>query len=132
MFCCNRTCSFGCAAAAVIAAAVIGVVAAFLQITGTITVTAAFLWVTFGIGVGYLAVTLLAVAMATGRCPCSVQRAGLAGALGTALFSVVLLAIGITATSVLSAVLVGVLLFFLALLLTATACIVRCLSDCEE
>ncbi|MBQ3132799.1 MAG: hypothetical protein IJC17_00805 [Clostridia bacterium] len=129
---CNRTCGFGCAAAAVIAAVIVGVVAAFLQITGTITVTPVFLWVAFGIAIGYLGLALLAASTSNGVCPCSVQRAQLGGALGTVLLSGLLLAIGVTATSILSAVLVGILLFFFALLLTATACTVRCLSACED
>ena len=51
----------------------------------------------------------------------------LAGVLG-----VILLAVGIVATSILSAILVGVLLFFFSLTLTSTACLVRSLADCRN
>jgi Kef-type K+ transport system membrane component KefB len=48
------------------------------------------------------------------------------------LFALVLLAVGIVATSVLSAILVGITLFFFALMLTSTACLVRCLVNCRS
>ena len=47
------------------------------------------------------------------------------------LLALILLAVGITATSVLSAVLVGVLVFFLWLTVAASACYVRCAADCD-
>lgn len=130
-FCVNFRCS--CTVGAVIASLIIGVLTAILQITGVITVTTAFLWVTFGIAVVYLGVLLVAAALArrTERMGCCTPlNALLAGILGTILFAVVLLAVGITATSVLSAILVGLLLFFLSLIFTATACFIRCLTDC--
>ena len=54
----------------------------------------------------------------------------LIGILGAILFAVVLLAVGIVATSVFNAILVGLLLFFFTLALTATACLVRCFAEC--
>jgi len=132
IFGCRCRCS--CLLAAVIASVILGVVTAFLQITGTITVTTAFLWVVFGIAVVYLGVLVVAAALAGGEeaseCLCATLNALLAGVLGTALFAVVLLAVGIVATSVLSAILVGVLLFFFSLTLSTTACLVRSLADC--
>lgn len=53
---CNCNCRCSCTGAAVIASAVVGVLAAFLQITGVITVTPAFLWVALGVAVVYLGV----------------------------------------------------------------------------
>lgn len=132
IFGCRCRCS--CLLAAVIASVILGVVTAFLQITGMITVTTAFLWVVFGIAVVYLGVLLVAVALTGGEeaseCLCATLNALLAGILGTALFAVVLLAVGIVATSILSAVLVGALLFFFSLVLTGTACLVRSLTGC--
>lgn len=134
LFNCNCKCS--CTAAAVIAGVIVGVVAAFLQITGVITVTTAFLWVVFGIAVVYLGVLLVAAALA-GRCECSdcacpTLNTLLAGMLGTIFFAVVLLAVGITATSVVSAILVGLLLIFFTLIVAGSACYVRYLADCES
>ena len=134
MFCCCN--KFNCTLAALTVSLILGVIAAFLQITGMITVTTAFLWVLFGIGVGLLGILVLASAI-QGRCctcaeQCTTLRAVLAGVLATVLFAVVLLAIGITATSVISAVLVGLLIFSFALTLTALACHIRCAFNCAE
>ena len=132
---CNCNCRCRCTGAALIASAIVGVLTAFLQITGIITVSTVFLWVALGIAVGYLAVLLVVGALA--RCPeqsvcrCTTLSVLLAGVLGTVLLSLILLSVGIVATSVVSAILVGLLLFFLALMLTATACYVKVLTACE-
>lgn len=132
LFCCNSKCN--CTVAAFIASLIIGVVTAFLQITGVITVAPVFLWVAFGIAVVYLGVLVVATALARREqqsdCTCSTLNALLVGILGTILFAVILLAVGIIATSVVSAILVGLLLFFLTLILASTACYVRYLADC--
>lgn len=127
---CNHSCS--CTLIAVIASAFVGIIAAFLQITGVITVTPAFLWVAFGIAVGYLALTLVSTTGRSNSGCCAPLLTLLIGTLGTALFALILLAVGITATSTVSAILVGVLLFFLSLTLTATACRVKCIADCGD
>lgn len=132
---CNCTCRCCCVGAGLLASALVGVLTAFLLITGVITVGTAFLWVALGIAVVYLGIL---VATAGGccqegsSCRCTALNALLAGILGTALFSLILLSVGIVATSVISAILVGLLLFFLALILTAGACYVRALAACEQ
>ena len=127
---CGSKCS--CTAAAVIAGVIAGVLAAFFQITGVVTVTPVFLWVVFGIAVGYLG--LLVLAPCCGRemqvCVCPALNALLVGILGTVLSALLLLAVGITATSILSAILVGITVFFFVLTVSATACYVRALSGC--
>ncbi len=133
---CNCNCRCACVLAAVIASVVVGVVSAFLQIAGVITVGIPFLWVALGIAVVYLGVLTVAAALTGCRCQaecaCAALGAVLTGILGTALFSLVLLAVGIVATSVVSAILVGLLLLSLALTLTGTACYVRALTNCDE
>ena len=128
--CCFR---WSCSTIAVIAGVILGVLAAFLQITAVITVTPAFLWVALGIAVVYLAILLASAAFtkSCNVCRCGVLNVLLAGILGTILFAVILLAVGIVATSVVSAILVGLLVLFLTLTLAASACFVRCLSNCE-
>lgn len=131
---CHYQCS--CRLLAVIASVIIGVITAFLQITGTVTATPAFLWVVFGVAVAYLGVLVVAAAL-SGRgdptgCVCSALNALLIGILGSVLFALALLAVGIVATSVLSAILVGITLFFFALMLTSTACLVRYLVNCRS
>lgn len=132
----NCNCRCTCTGVGVIASAVVGVLTAFLQITGVITVATAFLWVALGIAVAYLAVLVVAGALdRSGErsvCRCTSLNALLAGVLGTVLLSLILLSVGIVETSVASAILVGLLLFFLSLLLTGAACYVRVLAACEE
>lgn len=124
IFCCENRQS--CISLAVIVSAILGVIAAFLRITAVITVTPAFLWVALGIAIGYLAVLLATSQCCGGLCRCgSGALTGLlAGILGTALTSVVLLAISFVATSIVGAILVGLLVLFLSLIVSATACLV--------
>lgn len=130
--CCFK-CS--CTALAVILSLIIGIFGAFFQFSGVFTVTTTFLWVTFGVAVGVLA--LLAVVTAVScRCQgcaslCSRITAVLAGALGTILFSLLLLAVGIVATGIGTAILVGLVLFFFTLTLAGLACVIRCYADCS-
>lgn len=127
---CNCSSRFNCTYAAVVASIAVGVITAFLTIMGVIALTPAFLWVTLGVAAVYLAVVLIATAIA--HCchieHCSALSALLIGILGTVLFSIILLAVTFAATSVIGAIFAGVLLFFLSLTFTATACYVRCLA----
>lgn len=130
-----RSCNPGCVVFAVVASLIVGIITAFLRITGIITLTPAFLWVLLGIAVVYLAVALVSGTFLRNRCCadlCSIITALLAAILGTVLFSVVFLAIEFPATSVIGAILTGVLLFFFFLILTSTACLVRCFFNCED
>lgn len=133
---CNYNCNCKCTIGAIIAAIIIGVLAAFFQITAAITVTTAFLWVLLGIAVVYLAALVVATALARrsehNDCRCTSLNTLLVGILGTILFAVVLLGFGIVATSVVSAILVGLLLGFFTLMIAASACYVRTLADCGE
>ncbi len=130
-----RSCRTGCTVFAVVASLIIGIITAFLRITATITLTPAFLWVLLGIAVVYLAVILIAAALSRNGCCdslCSIVTTLLAGVLGTVLFSIILLAIEFVATSIIGAVITGALLFFFFLTVTSTACLVRCLFNCDE
>ena len=134
VFQCNCTTRCGCILAAIIASVILGVMAAFAQITGAITITAVFLWAALGFGAVYLAAVLLAVVL-TGRtvrseCTCDTLDTLLAGILGTILLAAVLLVVGITPASLVSAILVGLLAAALALTLTATACFIRSIPGC--
>lgn len=127
---CNCGCRCRCTIAALAVSAIIGVLGAFLQITGVMTLTPVFLWVAFGIAIGLLGLLVLSQRCRTevSGCICSALDTLLAGILATVLLAAILLAIGIVATSVVSAVLVGILLFALALTITGAACYVRELS----
>ncbi len=129
-------CRRDCVTIPVVVSLIIGIITAFLTITGVIAVTPAFLWVLLGVAVVYLAVTLIAVALrergSACRCLCTIINALLIGILGTALFAVVLLAVTFAATSVIGAIITGLLLFFASLILTSTAYLVRCLINCND
>lgn len=131
---CNDVCRCPCVLVASVVSLIVGILAAFLQITGMIAIGTPLLWVLLGIAVVYLGLLLVtAVPDRDGercQCLCPVLRALLAGILGTVLFAVILLVVDIATGSVLGALLTGLLLFFFALTLTAAACFVRCLFDC--
>ena len=133
MFGCNCRCN--CTLAAIFISVIAGVLGAFLQITGVITVAPVFLWVIFGIAVAFLALYLLTSFQCDcenlRECECDALNTALAGALGTVLFPLVLIAVGIVATSVTTAILVGLSIGFFSLLLTATACLVRTRFHCS-
>lgn len=128
------SCRNRCSVLAIVASVILGVVTAFLQITGTITVTPVFLLVALGIAVVALGVLVVAFALARrdvlSECVCTTLEVLLTGILGTILFSVVLLAVGIVATSVICAILVGLVAGFFALTIAEAACLIRCLADC--
>ncbi len=130
-----RSCRVGCTVIAIVVSLIAGVITAFLRITAAITVTPAFLWVLLGIAVVYLAVMLISSALYRHGCCenlCGIVNTLLSGILGTVLFSVVLLAVEFAATSVIGAVITGALLFFFFLTVTSTACLIRCLFNCDE
>lgn len=131
---CSCGCKCNCTVGAIVISAILGVLAAFLQITGTITITPVFLWVVLGVAAVFLGILLLTrSARSDGRtgCACAALTLILAGILGSVLLGLVLLAVGITATSVLSAILVGILVFFFTLIFTGAVCLIRCTADCE-
>ena len=131
--CCGR---YGCSITAVVASIIIGIITAFLRITAVITLTPAFLWVVFGVAVGYLAVVLIALSVAEGygirECICATLPVLLTGILGSALTAVILLAVEFAATSVVGAIIAGLTLLFFSLTLTATACLTKCIAGCDE
>lgn len=120
-----------CTLFAIVASVIIGIITAFLTITAVITVTPAFLWVLFGVAIGFLAILLLIAPRVqrsdTDGCLCFAVPALLTGILGTVLLSVVLLAITFLATSIIGAIITGLLLLFFSLTITSAACLVKCL-----
>ena len=123
-----------CSGIALIASLIIGIIAAFLQITGVITLTPIVSIVAFGIAIVYLAVTLLATSLSHGATECNgcctSLNATLIGILGTVLTSVILLLVTFAATSVIGAIVVGALFFFFSLMITTIACLAKCLAGC--
>ncbi len=132
----NCGCRASCTGLAIVASLIIGIITAFLQFSAVIALTPAFLWVVFGVAVVYLAL-LLAVSAGTRSsglraCACTSLPVLLVGILGSALLSVVLLAIPPVAASILFALLAGALLALFALVLTTVACLVKCVAGCTD
>jgi hypothetical protein len=108
MFSINSGCKWDCLGLSIVASIIVGIITAFLVFSATITLTPAFLWVTLGIAVVYLAVAFLALALSRNigykSCVCPILSVLLTGILGTVLLSLVLLGVTFAATSVLGAV----------------------------
>ena len=127
------SCRNSCTTVALIISLVVGIITAFLRITAAITVTPAFLWTVFGIAVVYLSTILLtatSLRCCGGNAPCCIRTiiaVLLAAIIATVLLAVLLLAVEFPATSILGAVLTGLLLFAFFLTLTETACLTRCI-----
>ena len=123
---CNCNCNrrVDCSVLALAAAIIVGVVAGVLRFTAVITLTTPFLWVTFGIALGFLSLLFLKT-LFTGRtrnneCLCASLGLLLLGVLITLLTSVILF----------GAIVTGVLLAAFSLIFTSTACFVKCTANC--
>ena len=130
-----RSCRPGCTFIAVVVSLIVGIVTAFLRITGTITLAPAFLQVLLTIAVAYLGLTLISGAIYRDGCCeglCSIITALLSGVVGTILLAIVLLNIEFAIASVIGAIITGALLFFFFLTVTSTACLVRCFFNCGD
>lgn len=131
MFGCDCYCKLSCRVLAVIAGVILGVVAAFAQISGAFVIDAMFLTGVLVAAVAYLG--LLPVSAAGCRVPrcCRNLTTVLVGLLGTIVLAAILLVVGIVATSVLNAIAVGLLVFFVTVALIGTACYALCLANCD-
>lgn len=131
---CNCSCRCKCAIVGLILGAILGVIAAFSLITGALTIPTAFLWAALGLGAVYLGLLLLRCCGCRCElgCLCANLNVLLLGILGTILTAAILLAFGITATSVVSAVLVGLLVLSITVTFTGAACYVRSVAGCGE
>ena len=131
--CCQiKTCN--CTTLAVVVSAILGVIAAFLNMSGMIAITTVVLWVLFGIAVGFLALTLFASAVgfhSERRCVCQGITPLLFGILLTALASGILLVFDLVATGVAASIIIGILIFAFSLILTAATCLIKCLVRCD-
>lgn len=134
---CSCSCKCNCTIVALIVSLIVAVIGAFLQITAAITIAPVFLWAALGVAVVYLGGLAGAMVLARsprqqGFCGCASLNALLLGILGTIFTGVILLTVTIPATSLVTTILTGLLLGFLALTFTATACYIRSLTDCES
>lgn len=134
----NCNCYFrtSCAGISIVASIIIGLITAMLRFMGVITATPAFLWVAFGIAIVYLAILLVISAFSScadkNYCKKITIPVLLAGILGTILTSVILIAIEFVATSIIGAIITGILLAFFTLIITSTACLIKCQYQCLD
>lgn len=126
-------CQTSCTGIAVFASIIVGILAAIFRYIALVTITPAFLWVLFGIAIGYLGITLLtSAATPSDRNNCCANLGTfLVGILGTVLTSVILLGITFAVTSVLGAIITGALLFFFSLLIISSSCLISCRYNCD-
>ncbi len=129
--CKNR---YNCLDIAILASVIVGVIAGVLSFLAVITLTPAFLWVLAGVAVVYLALLLFITSFNrdVNLCKFEALRAVLFGILGTVLFSVILLGVTFAATSVVGAIFNGLAVGFFALIITATACLVKRNVTCNN
>ncbi len=124
-----------CAFLSIAASILVGIVAAIAQFTAIITLTTVFYIVAFGVALLFLAVLLALVPVlyrtaCQGCCNANIKLTT-AGILGAIVTSIILIAVGFAATSVLGAIFVGLLAAFFALIVTSVVCTVNCAARCE-
>ena len=128
-------CGNDCTVLSVIASIVIGIVATVLNVTATIALGVPFLWAALGIALFFFAVTLVGSAISQDenrRCFCPALTTLITGVLGTTLAAVILLLVDLAAAGVVASLIVGGLAGFFTLVLTSVACLIKCLSGCNQ
>lgn len=131
----NCNCRVDCGFIAIALSVIAGVATAIAQFTAIITLTPVFYIVAFGVAALLLTVLLALSPAFCGTDCCSCQMANIklltVGILGTIFTSVILLAVGFAATSVLGAIFVGLLAALFTLMVTSITCTVNCTTDCR-
>ena len=120
---CTRDCVFW----GLIVSLAIGVLVAFLRVTAVITLGTTALVVALGYAAVYLA--LLMVFRRSSGC-CRALLALIIGLLGTILTALILLTFSFAATSIIGAIITGLLAASVTLSLTASGCYIHCDADC--
>ena len=134
MTCSNCETKINCTGIAFITSLILGIIAAFLQITAVIAIPPILLGSAIIVALVFLLVILIAVSLTQTSCRalCSVVSVLLLGILGSILFAAILLIIDIAATSVIGAILVGLLVFSFSLFILTTACLIKCIANCND
>ncbi len=134
----NQNCNTGvdCTFLSLAASVVVGIAVAILQFTAIITVGTVFPWVALGVALVFLLAALAVVPDFRSRdcCVCRAISVLIAAILGVVLTALVLLGFTFAATSVIGAIVAGLLLGFFTLLITSATCLLKCAvcSDDEE
>lgn len=128
-------CESDCTALSVIASIAVGIIVAILTVTATIAIGTTFLWAAAGVALFFLAAALVGASHATctaSSCFCSGLSALFAGVFGTVLAALILLLFDLAATGIVAALISGALAGFVTLVLTSVACLIKCISGCDN
>ena len=124
-----------CLVAGVTAGILLAIAAALLFFFGVITNLTIALWVAFGVGIFTLvstfAAALLTPVWISRKCFCRNKNALLTGGIGLVVTTVIALSATIAAQSILSAILIGLVTFFLLLSVAAIICFIICITRCR-
>ncbi len=124
-----------CALFSVIVSAVIGIIAAFLNFSGTIAVPLVILWVFFGVALGFLAISLVSASFRREKensgCFCISLGTLFVGVLVTTLLSLVLIIFDIATAGILGSVITGLLFAGFSLTVTSAVCLAKSLFGCR-
>ena len=125
-----------CTGIAIVTSLILGIIAAFLQITAVIAIPSFLLESVIIIALAFLLVILIAVSLNQAsticRTLCSVLSVLLLGILGSILFATILLIVDVVATSVIGAILVGLLVLSFSLFILTTTCLIKCIANCND
>ena len=132
----NCETKINCTGIAIITSLILGIIAAFLQITAVISIPVVLLQSVIIIALVFLLITLIAVSLtqATTSCrtQCSILPILSLGILGSIFFAIILLIIDVTTASVIGSILVGLLVFSFSLLLFTTVCLIKSIARCND
>ena len=128
----NNECTPCCGTISIIASIIIGILTLIFSAIGTIFITKTFSWVLFTIAIVYLAVLFITSHM-TRKTGCICFNSGklLTGILGTILFSAIIMVLNFVEFTYMGALIPSLAIFFFSLMITQTACIVKC-TACKD
>lgn len=129
------TCSTSCAFIGTAVSLIAGIVVGLLFFFGVIPFVATPLIVTLIVGAvafaGIAAAFLFARDCRVKECLCRLRGVLFVGSAGTFLASLLAQLVTLTIGSVFAAILIGLIAFFLILLISAIICLAACAADCE-
>lgn len=128
-------CTVSCTLIGVISALFAGVVLGALYFFGILTALIIPLEAVLAFGIiaffGISAISLVSEKCYLKNCICRLRGIIYTGAVGTILSSIIALLVSLTPGAILSAIVIGLVGFFLVLLIAAIICLVSCTADCD-
>ena len=132
----NCNCRSNCVAVSIIFSVVVGIVTAFLTFAGLVAVATPFAVAAAIVAVAYLAVLFVVASLMrdsySTECTCTALNVLLFNIIATFIVALVLLNFAFAATSIIGAIVTGLLLLFLTGTITASACLIRCITRCNS